>query len=115
MDARKTYFMLLKSFPTSPYIPGAYLAFGELFFREAASDPSKWPLAEQSYLKVVTYPPPDNDAYGYALLRLGVVNESQGNVRHAYLVNYKLRKSAAAHPDWDIFTVPLSLLPVGAP
>ncbi len=115
MDVRKTYYTLLKSFPTSPYIPDVYLAFGELFFREAASDPSKWPLAEQSYLEVVKYPPPDNDVYGYALLRLGAVNESQGNVKHAHLVYYKLRKEAAAHPDWDIFTVPAGLIPVGAP
>ena len=46
-NARKVYFELIQKAPKSPYIPNAYLAFGELFFNEAQGDPSKWELAAQ--------------------------------------------------------------------
>jgi hypothetical protein len=43
----------------------------ELFFDEASSgDPSKWPLAKQAYMKVVSFPPPANTVYGYAWFKL---------------------------------------------
>jgi hypothetical protein len=72
--ARKSFYQLIQNSPRSGLIPLAYLAFGEIFRAEAASDPSKWPLAEQSYNEVAKYPPPSNTAYGYAMLRLGDVH-----------------------------------------
>ena len=72
--ARKTYFELIQKHPTSKLIPLAYLAFGELFSVEAESDPTKWELAKASYREVIKYPPPDNVAYFYALLRLGAAD-----------------------------------------
>lgn len=69
--ARKQYFELVKSHPTSRLVPLAYLAFGELFANDAATDASKWELARAAYAEVVKYPPPDNVAYAYATLRLG--------------------------------------------
>lgn len=71
LEARKQYFAVVSEHPRSRLIPLAYLAFGELFAREARTDPSKLDLATASYTEVVKYPPPDNVAYAYALWRLG--------------------------------------------
>lgn len=81
--ARKVYFELIKNWAKSKYIPNAYLAFGELFFQEAQSDPAKWTFAEQSYLEVIKYPPPDNKVFGYAHYKLGYVYWNQGDYAKA--------------------------------
>ncbi|MBL9024193.1 MAG: tetratricopeptide repeat protein [Myxococcales bacterium] len=82
-NARKVYFELVDNWKTSKYRPNAYLAFGELFFQEAQSDPSKWGFAQQSYEEVTKYPPPDNKLYGYALYKLGYVHWNQGDYEKA--------------------------------
>jgi tetratricopeptide (TPR) repeat protein len=78
-NARKTYYQLIQSRPNSKYIPNAYLAFGELFFNEAQGDPSKWPVAQQAYQKVIGFPPPDNKVYGYAWYKLAYVLWNSGD------------------------------------
>ncbi len=82
-NARKVYFELVDNWKTSRYRPNAYLAFGELFFQEAQSDPSKWGFAQQSYEEVIKYPPPDNKLFGYALYKLGYVQWNQGEYEKA--------------------------------
>jgi TolA-binding protein len=82
-NARKVYFELVDNWKTSKYRPNAYLAFGELFFQEAQSDPSKWGFAQQSYEEVTKYPPPDNKLFGYALYKLGYVHWNQGEYEKA--------------------------------
>jgi tetratricopeptide (TPR) repeat protein len=82
-QARKVYFELIQNWPQSKYIPNAYLAFGELFFNEAQGDPSKWGLAEKSYLEVIKYPAPDNKVWGYAHYKLGYVYWNQGDFARA--------------------------------
>jgi len=77
-NARKVYYELIEKAPKSPYIPNAYLAFGELFFQEAQGDPSKWDLAAAAYKKVIEYPPPKNKAYGYARYKLGYAYWNKG-------------------------------------
>jgi len=72
-DARKVYYELIEKAPKSPYIPNAYLAFGELFFQEAQGDPSKWDLAAAAYKEVIKYPPPDNKVFGFARYKLAYV------------------------------------------
>lgn len=72
--ARKVYYELIRKAPTSPWVPRAYLAFGELFFQEAQGDPDKWELALQAYRKVLEYPAPDNKVYGYARYKLAYVH-----------------------------------------
>lgn len=72
-NARRRYYDLIVKMPGSKYVPGAYLAFGEMFFDEAQADPSKWELAKQAYLKTIAYPPPGNRVYGYAWYQLGHV------------------------------------------
>ncbi len=78
-NARKVYLELIDKAPKSPYIPNAYLAFGELFFQEAQGDPSKWDLAAAAYQKVIEYPAPGNKAFGYARYKLGYVHWNKGD------------------------------------
>ncbi len=78
-NARKVYYELIEKAPKSPYVPNAYLAFGELFFIEAQGDPNKWDLAAAAYSEVTKYPPPDNKVYGYARYKLGYVYWNQNN------------------------------------
>jgi TolA-binding protein len=82
-NARKVYLELIQSWPQSKFIPNAYLAFGELFFNEAQSDPSKWALAEQSYGEVIKYPAPENKVWGYAHYKLGYVYWNKGDFARA--------------------------------
>ncbi len=79
-NARKVYFELIEKAPKSPYIPHAYLAFGELFFQEAQGDPSKWDLAAAAYTEVTKYPAPENKVYGYARYKLAYVYWNQDNL-----------------------------------
>jgi tetratricopeptide (TPR) repeat protein len=81
--ARKTYLELIQSAPGSKYIPNAYLAFGELFFNEAQSDPTRWALAEQAYKQVVRFPAPANTVLGYAHYKLAYVHWNKGNLVEA--------------------------------
>jgi len=61
-NARRWYFDVLKNSPSSRFVPYAYYAFGEIFYDEAKSDASKWPLAVQSYMEAVKYPSPISTA-----------------------------------------------------
>ena len=81
--AREVYLELIDKAPKSPYIPNAYLAFGELFFQEAQGDPAKWDLAAAAYKEVIKYPPPNNKVYGYARYKLGYVHWNKGEYAHA--------------------------------
>jgi tetratricopeptide (TPR) repeat protein len=78
-SARRVYLELLQQWPASPFVPRAYLAFGEMFFAEAMSDTSKWDVAGAAYAKVLAAPPPMNGAYGYAWYRLAYVVANQGD------------------------------------
>jgi TolA-binding protein len=82
-NARRVYLDLITKTPNSKYISNAYLAFGELFFNEAQSDPSKWEPAKQAYQKVISKPPPENKVYGYAWYKLAYVFWNQGDLPHA--------------------------------
>jgi len=82
-NARKVYYELIEKAPQSPYIPNAYLAFGELFFQEAQGDPSKFDLAAAAYKEVIKYPPPKNKVYGYSRYKLGYVHWNKGEYAEA--------------------------------
>jgi tetratricopeptide (TPR) repeat protein len=97
-NARRVYFELISKMPTSRFIPRAYLAFGELFAGEAASDPSKWELAKQAYIKVLSTPPPANEVYGYAWYRLAYVLMNQGDAARARDAFQKTVDFAASFP-----------------
>ena len=57
--ARKAYFELVSQHPSSGLVPFAYFAFGELFLREAKSDPTKLTLTEQAYAQALKTAKPD--------------------------------------------------------
>jgi tetratricopeptide (TPR) repeat protein len=97
-NARKVYYELIQKAPKSPYIPNAYLAFGELFFQEAMGDPSKWPLAAQAYQQVTNYPPPQNKTYGYARYKLGYVHWNTGDYVKAMNEFKKVIEFGTQHP-----------------
>jgi tetratricopeptide (TPR) repeat protein len=82
-NARRGYYELITKTPSSPLVPYAYLAFGELFFAESDGDPSKLPLAQQAYEKVIQYPPPANRAYAYAWERHALVMMRQTDFARA--------------------------------
>jgi hypothetical protein len=82
-NARSVYFELIQKAPKSPFIPYAYLAFGELFFQDAQGDPAKWDLAAAAYREVIKYPPPNNKQFGYARYKLGYVHWNKGEYAQA--------------------------------
>jgi tetratricopeptide (TPR) repeat protein len=96
--ARRAYLDLITQSPSSRYVPLAYLAFGEMFFSEAADDPSKWEIAKQAYRKVLDAPPPANEAYAYAWYRLGYVLVNQGDRDGALHALEKAVEAATAFP-----------------
>jgi tetratricopeptide (TPR) repeat protein len=83
VNARRVYLDLITKTPNSKYLTNAYLAFGELFFNEALSDPTKWDAAKQAYQKVIGKPPPENKIYGYAWYKLAYVFWNMGDLPHA--------------------------------
>jgi tetratricopeptide (TPR) repeat protein len=94
--ARFAYLRVIQSRPDGHFVPYAYLAFGELFGAEAASDPSKWALARQSFAEVLRFPPPDNLLYGYALLRMGEIHRQLGERAEVHAAFENLRERARA-------------------
>lgn len=72
-ETRKYYLQLVQSFPTSPLLPLTFLTFGEFFFAEGSTDPSKWDLAQKTYEKILQFPAPPNEAYGFAHYRLAQI------------------------------------------
>jgi tetratricopeptide (TPR) repeat protein len=97
--ARKAYFDLIQRRPDSKYVPNAYLAFGELFFNESASDPSKRDLARSAYTKVLDYPPPKNAVYGYAWYKLAYVYWNGNELDQALAAFKKTIDFGVAYPD----------------
>ncbi len=95
--ARKSYFNLIQNFPASPYIPLAYLAFGEMFAADAAADSSRWALAVQAFSEVLKYPPTTNSILAYATMRAGDAHRALADHRAA-LTSYKQAIARAAGP-----------------
>ncbi len=80
---RKAYLELVSGVPHSKLLPRAYVAFGEIFFEEARSDPAKFKLAQEFYQQALNYPPRDNPVYGFAQYRLGHVHWRMANPTQA--------------------------------
>jgi TolA-binding protein len=90
-EARKSYLSLVQHYPQSIYVPYAYFAFGELFFKEAMrQDLSKLSMARQIYEKVIQFR--DSPIAAHATLRLAEIAEAEGKKEEAE----QHRKRAAA-------------------
>jgi hypothetical protein len=97
--ARRAYFDLVQRSPQSPYIPLVYLAFAELFARDAMSDSHKWDLAKSAYREVAKYPPPINRAHSYALLRLGEIELLQAEFSQSLSSFVKVAEAVRNQPE----------------
>lgn len=97
-NARKAYYELIVKQPTSKWIPYAYFAFGELFLREAKSDPSKWDLAKQAYMEVLKYPGALTPWTNWRLMQIARVT---GNTAQALTYESRLR---SGFPQSDAMT-----------
>jgi TolA-binding protein len=97
--ALKTYFELLQKRPDSKYIPNAYLAFGELFFKEASTDATKWPVAREAYAKVISSTTPADTVYAYACYKLAHVFANLGDKDSARKAFQKTVDYTVAHSE----------------
>jgi tetratricopeptide (TPR) repeat protein len=77
--ARKGYLSLVQQYPSSPHVPLAYFAFGELFRAELGKDPSKLMLASASYEQILKYPPQTSTVYVAAAYRLADLYRRNGD------------------------------------
>lgn len=97
--ARKAYYELITQHPSSPLVPYAYLAFGDLFFADAEHDsPDKYAMARQAYEKVGAFPPPINLAYAYALAQSASCDMATGDHARALASAKKAIEASRAYP-----------------
>ena len=95
-NARKTYFNLISRQPSSKYVPYAYYAFGEAFFAEAKSDPTKWQLAAQAYLETLKFA--GSNIQPWALLRIAQTYDAMGDRMKAQQMSAKLKRDFPQSP-----------------
>jgi tetratricopeptide (TPR) repeat protein len=78
-DAMKAYRALIKGYPGSPYVPDAWMAFGEYYFDRAnkADRSGNLRKALEAYQKAASYQ--ESSVYGYALYKQGWVQFNLGN------------------------------------
>jgi TolA-binding protein len=98
-DARINYYEVVRRYPAATqWVPLSYFGFGEIFFIEAKSDPSKYDLALAAYNEVIHYPPSTNPVYADALLRIAEIHLAKGNDVAARETFARLRREAPDHP-----------------
>lgn len=78
-DAMKAYRALIQKFPDSPYVPDAWMAFGEYYFDRAnkAERNANLRKALEAYRKAAGYQ--ESSVYGYALYKQGWVQYNLGD------------------------------------
>ncbi len=77
-EAMKAYRALIQRFPESPYVPDAWMAFGEYYFEKANKGDRSGNLkkALEAYRKAAEYK--ESSVYGYALYKQGWVQFNLG-------------------------------------
>ncbi|MEZ4453710.1 MAG: hypothetical protein R3B09_29920, partial [Nannocystaceae bacterium] len=76
MSAKQSYFDLIKTYPSCPEVPHAFLAFGDYYFAQA-----QLPEARQLYTKVTQFPGPALVAY--ATYKIAWCDLNEGNATAA--------------------------------
>ncbi|HET8732769.1 MAG TPA: tetratricopeptide repeat protein, partial [Anaeromyxobacteraceae bacterium] len=78
-EAMKAYRALIQRFPDSPYVPDAWMAFGEYYFDKANAGDRAGNLkkALEAYKKAAGYQ--ESSVYGYALYKQGWVQFNLGD------------------------------------
>ncbi len=92
-NARKALYSLIRDTPNSKFVPYAYFAFGEMFFHEAKSDPSKFQFAQQAYAETSKFA--SSPMLPEAMARLSEVYAAQGNTQMAESFKQRLLRD---HP-----------------
>lgn len=64
-EALRVYRTLVQRFPNSPFVPNAYLSFGEFYFEQGNME-----NARQFYERVLAVQDESNQVYGYALYKM---------------------------------------------
>jgi len=82
-NAGRVYLDLISKFQNSHYVPLGRFGLGEIALRESEADPTKLSSARNAYQEVTRWPPPANDAYGWAWVRLAQVLERQDDRKGA--------------------------------
>jgi TolA-binding protein len=100
-DARVYYYEVIKRYPGTVWVALSYFAFGEMFFVEASTDPTKYDLALQAYGEALKYPASTNTIYADALLRIGEIHLAKKNDTGARETFARLRREAPHHPALD--------------
>ncbi len=90
------HYDLIVKRPTSRFVPYAYFAFGELFFREAQGDPSKWTIALEAYRKVLGYA--GSPVAPEAAYKMILVYKATGDDLHAEQMRQKLVNDFPSSP-----------------
>lgn len=93
--ARRTFLQLIQNWPQSDWVGHTYFQFGEMFRKDAVSDPTKWVFAEQSFQEAIKYP---GKIQAPAYDRLADVYEAQGKDAQAKATRAKAQAAAVAAP-----------------
>ncbi|MCC7538699.1 MAG: tetratricopeptide repeat protein [Deltaproteobacteria bacterium] len=92
--SRQVYHRLIKAFPTSKFIPNAYLSFAEYYFAQGDME-----AAMQFYQKVVEFPPERNNVYGFALYKQAWCAYNLQDFRGSLQKFVEVIEFARANPD----------------
>jgi tetratricopeptide (TPR) repeat protein len=94
--ARAALVELVKQWPSSSYLPDAYVALGDLSFE--TGDVAGLKEAEQEYLEALKFPPPANRVYGYASYKLAFVYWNRGEGAQALVAFKRTVDHGARYP-----------------
>jgi tetratricopeptide (TPR) repeat protein len=92
-EALRVYRTLVQRFPNSPFVPNAYLSFGEFYFEQGNME-----NARQFYERVLAVQDESNQVYGYALYKMAWVLYNLQDHQGALQKFYEVIDYARAHP-----------------
>ena len=110
--------------PHSPRVPDAYVAFADLAFEDAGTDPARLQDARQGYQAALAIPPPENRVWGYAAYKLAYVFWNTGEHPKAlaalknaidFGAKYPQVEGAAKLREVALHDVPMLYAEVGVP
>lgn len=100
--ARTALSDLIRRLPSSPVVPRAYVALGDIAFEslgQPGADPAVLVVAQRAYEAALQTPPPANASYAYAAYKLGWVFYDLSDSGRALASFLKATEAAAKYPD----------------
>ncbi|MBL8601839.1 MAG: tetratricopeptide repeat protein [Myxococcales bacterium] len=92
-EALTVYRTLVQRFPNSPFVPNAYLSFGEFYFEQG-----DMAAARQFYERVLAVQDEGNQVYGYALYKMAWVLYNLQEFEGALNKFYEVIEYGNSHP-----------------